>query len=63
MQGISIENAASRAVVARAEQMSLPAGLGDTLIAGLDRVSRFYLDYCKLFRVALFNLGGLTYRR
>lgn len=62
MQGISIEDAASRAVMARAEQMSLPAGLGDTLMAGLDRVSRFYLDYCKLFCLALLN-RGLTHRR
>lgn len=47
MQGVSMEDAASKAVVTKAEQMTLPAELGDTLMAGLDRVSKFYLDYCK----------------
>ena len=49
LQGVSAEDAASRTqAVARAEAARPPAGLGDNMTAGLDRVSRFYLDYCEL---------------
>lgn len=50
MQGISVEDASK--AVTRPDQMGslrLPVVLEDISVANLDRVSRYYLDYCKFF--------------
>lgn len=51
MQGISVEDASK--AVTRTDQMGslrLPVVLEDISVANMDRVSRYYLDYCKFSR-------------